>query len=64
MIGIELKDEAAPIVQKLQDSGLLLLTAGPNVIRILPPLTTDKNEIDLAVEKISNVLKIESIPTA
>lgn len=64
MIGIELKDEAAPIVQELQNSGLLLLTAGTNVIRILPPLTTDKNEIDLAVEKIANILKPESIPTA
>jgi acetylornithine/N-succinyldiaminopimelate aminotransferase len=59
MVGIELTHSAAPILQELQEEGLLVLTAGPNVIRLLPPLTVTKSEIDIAVEKIAKVLKVK-----
>ena len=39
---------------------LLTIRAGENVIRILPPLTVKKNEIDLAIKIINEVCeKIE-----
>ena len=56
MIGIELINAGQPILLELQKQGILVLTAGPHVIRLLPPLTTNKNELDLCIEKIANVI--------
>lgn len=61
MIGIELKEEAGSLLVKLQEEGLLTLTAGPNVLRLLPPLTVEKSEIDLAVEKIAKAIKAKTV---
>lgn len=57
MIGIDLKESANPYLMELQQEELLVLTSAPNVMRLLPPLTATNEEIDLAVEKISAVLK-------
>jgi acetylornithine/N-succinyldiaminopimelate aminotransferase len=46
MWGIELDVAAAPIVARALDAGLLLTTAGEGVIRLLPPLIIDEQEID------------------
>jgi acetylornithine/N-succinyldiaminopimelate aminotransferase len=56
MIGIECNGEVAEIIKKMQDSGLLALTAGPKVIRLLPPLTVNKEEIDQAVSILAQAL--------
>ncbi|KMY49074.1 acetylornithine transaminase [Peribacillus loiseleuriae] len=56
MIGIELVNASQPILLELQKQGILVLTAGPNVIRLLPPLTTNQNELDICIEKIANVI--------
>lgn len=56
MIGIELVNAGQPILLELQKQGILVLTAGPNVIRLLPPLTTNKHELDICIEKIANVI--------
>ncbi|NCB62677.1 MAG: aspartate aminotransferase family protein [Clostridia bacterium] len=47
MIGIEVKGEKTnrQVAEALMDSGLLVLTAGP-AIRLLPPLTITKEEMD------------------
>jgi acetylornithine/N-succinyldiaminopimelate aminotransferase len=44
--GIVVETSALEIVQKAIDNKLLILTAGPNVVRILPPLTVTKLEIN------------------
>ncbi|MEH6971307.1 acetylornithine transaminase [Bacillus sp. JJ675] len=54
--GIELKDPVQPLIEDLQKEGLLVLPAGPNVIRLLPPLTVTVQEITEAVQKLNNVL--------
>lgn len=56
MIGIEYKEEVAPIMAKLREKGLLVLNAGPNVIRLLPPLTISKEEIERGVDLICETL--------
>src|SRR5699024_7618767 len=56
MIGIEHKDAVLPFVQALLNEGLLVLSAGTNVIRLLPPLTINYKEIDKAVELITTTL--------
>lgn len=62
MIGIDLKVDAAPFVLNLQQEQLLILTSAPHVMRLLPPLTVTNEEIDIAVEKISVLLKKEPTP--
>ncbi len=44
--GLVVETNALEIVQKAISHRLLILTAGPNVLRILPPLTVTKDEID------------------
>lgn len=45
------------LVKNLREDYLLTVPAAENTIRLLPPLTISKEEIDLAVEKIAAVLK-------
>ncbi|PLS15485.1 acetylornithine transaminase [Bacillus sp. M6-12] len=53
MIGIQLTLEVAPFLVSLQEEGMLALPAGQNVLRLLPPLTVEKHEIDAAVNMIA-----------
>src|SRR5699024_2035317 len=55
MIGIELHEVAGPFVGKLLQEGLLVLSAGEKVIRLLPPLVVTKQEIKQAVEKLETI---------
>ncbi|EAE8345492.1 acetylornithine transaminase [Listeria monocytogenes] len=61
LIGIELENTAEPVVTELRDKGLLILTAGPNVLRILPPLTVSYAEIDQAIYLLKSVLENQLI---
>lgn len=56
MVGIELNTAAEPIYKRAPDYGILLLTAGPNVIRLMPPLTVTKAEIDQFIKAFNNLL--------
>ena len=42
--GIEV-DDAAGIVARAMDAGLLLVSAGPDVVRLLPPLVIGDDEL-------------------
>ena len=56
MIGIELKEKSTPYLQKLMERGVLALPAGPTVIRLLPPLVIDRDQIEHVVEALHEVL--------
>jgi len=47
--GVETKVGAGPLVQAAMDEGLLLVAAGPNVVRFVPPLIISKDEINEAL---------------
>ncbi|WP_054957497.1 acetylornithine transaminase [Paenibacillus dakarensis] len=49
LVGIECEAPVGDIVLAGQKNGLLFITAGPNVIRLLPNLLVTKEEIDQAV---------------
>ena len=49
--------DVAPIITQLDEAGLLTVSAGPKVIRLLPPLTVSKEEIDEAVCILKKVLE-------
>lgn len=57
MWGIELTEAAAPYVAQLFEKGLLVTSAGENVIRLLPPLVVTDREIENAVQLMSEVLQ-------
>lgn len=57
MIGIELKEKAGPHVQRLMDQGVIVLLAGSNVIRLLPPLVITREEIDVVLDAMQKTLK-------
>jgi acetylornithine/succinyldiaminopimelate/putrescine aminotransferase len=56
MWGLELTDIAAPVVTAARERHLLVLTAGPNVIRIVPPLTISREEIERGATILAEVL--------
>ena len=56
MIGIETTENLVDLVEKARDKGLVVLTAGTNVIRLLPPLTLTKEQIDQGVAILKDVL--------
>ncbi len=57
MVGIEMNVDVRPFVQKSLEHGLVLVNAGPNVIRMVPPLIITKEEVDEAVERFARVLQ-------
>ena len=57
LIGLQLFNDQTKFIQKLMENKLLTIKAAENVIRILPPLTVKKNEIDLALNTIRKVCK-------
>jgi predicted acetylornithine/succinylornithine family transaminase len=57
MWGIELNEAAAPFVKKCFDAGLLVTSAGENVLRLLPPLVVAERDIETAVQTIAEVLQ-------
>ena len=56
MLGLVVDGEAKPVVEALQEQGLLALTAGPNVVRLLPPLVLGEDDLEDAVDMISDAL--------
>ncbi len=52
MIGIELKEKATPHLMALMEEGVLALSAGPTVIRLLPPLIVTRDELDSVIGKL------------
>ncbi|MFJ8099207.1 acetylornithine transaminase [Lysinibacillus sp. NPDC096212] len=57
LLGIGCGDtEVASYIAAAEENGLLLVGAGPNVIRLLPPLTVSKAEIDEAVAILKTIL--------
>jgi acetylornithine/succinyldiaminopimelate/putrescine aminotransferase len=56
MWGIELNEVAAPVVAAAREHHLLVLTAGPTVIRIVPPLTVSRDELGRGVAILDEVL--------
>jgi LysW-gamma-L-lysine/LysW-L-ornithine aminotransferase len=56
MIGIELKHKVQDKLGQLLDAGIIALPAGPNVIRMLPPLIVEKPQIDRVVTVLRQLL--------
>jgi len=56
MIGVDLVDEAAPVLRRALERGLLVLGAGPKTLRFLPPYVVTDGEIDEGLQILRDCL--------
>ncbi len=56
IVGIACKEPVGNIIAQAQEEGLLVISAGPNVLRLLPNLLVTDEEIDLAVTILVKLL--------
>lgn len=59
MVGIEMKQKVTPYIKALQEKKIIALNAGLTVIRLLPPLVINYEQIDHLVKVLSEVLTVE-----
>jgi len=60
MWGVELNGLAASVVDRARAAGLLLVGAGPHVVRLLPPLTVTEVELERGVALLEGALNEET----
>lgn len=56
MLGVELDREGAPVVAKALEEGLLMNCTAGNVLRFLPPLIIQKEDVDQAVDILNRCM--------
>jgi acetylornithine/LysW-gamma-L-lysine aminotransferase len=56
LVGLELKERVQPTLQALLERGVLALPAGPNVLRLLPPLVIGYDQLDQVVAAVGETL--------
>lgn len=57
MIGLEFVHPIKPYIQKALDKGLVLITAGSNVIRMLPPFIIEEKDVDEMIKIFTEVIE-------
>ena len=56
MQGMELTIPAGDVVAKALQAGVVLISAGTNIIRFVPPLIVEKEHIDKMINVLDDVL--------
>ena len=56
LIGVELKEKAAPVLAALKREGVLAINAGATVVRFVPPLTIRTEQVDAVVAAFERAL--------
>src|SRR5213079_2006827 len=56
VIGIELRGRAAPVLQALQDDGVLAIGAGSGIVRLLPPLVITDEQWSRSLDALGRAL--------
>ncbi len=57
LIGVELDRPVSPILDACRNAGLLVLSAGENVLRLVPPLIVEEDHCDRALEIVDTALR-------
>lgn len=55
MVALELTVDVSNIIEKGYEHGLLMVNAGTNVIRFVPPLIIEKSNVDTLVDKLTTI---------
>jgi acetylornithine/N-succinyldiaminopimelate aminotransferase len=59
MVAVELTVDTNSIIEAGYEQGLILVNAGTNVIRLVPPLIVEKQHVDELVEKLTAILSAQ-----
>ncbi|HZT98862.1 MAG TPA: [LysW]-lysine hydrolase [Ktedonobacteraceae bacterium] len=62
LLGIELSRRVQPYLEALLERGVLALQAGSNVIRLLPPLVIEEEQLEQVLDTIEGVVGIQNLP--
>jgi len=62
LIGIECAEPVADLIGEIRERGLIVVPAGPNVIRLLPNLLVSEEELERGIAIIADVLTKRSAP--
>ena len=57
MQGLEFKEPVAPVINDALSNGLVLINAGSNIIRFLPPLVITKADVDCMLEILHRAIQ-------
>ena len=57
MQGLEFDRPVGPVVKKALENGLVIISAGANIIRFVPPLVIEKEHVDEMVRVLSKVIE-------
>lgn len=57
MIGLEFDRPVKDIVQKCLDHGLIVVTAGANVVRMLPPFIIEEKDVDAMIKILEKAIQ-------
>jgi acetylornithine/LysW-gamma-L-lysine aminotransferase len=57
MLGMEMRFDVYNILNGCMEQGILVLDAGRNVVRFLPPLVIEKEQIDKVVDTLDDVME-------
>jgi acetylornithine/LysW-gamma-L-lysine aminotransferase len=60
MIGVESRFDVYNVILGCMDRGVLILDAGRNVLRFLPPLVIEKKQVDRVVDVLDSVMAEDS----
>ena len=58
LLGLQLDIPAGDVVKAGFEHGLVLVNAGPDVLRLVPPLVITDAELDTVVERLDGILKV------
>ena len=61
MLGVEMRFDVHSILQTALQQGVMLLDAGRNIVRFLPPLSIQDSHVDLVVSCLRNILVEEEL---
>lgn len=57
MQGLEFDCEVAPVINRALENGVVLINAGVKIIRFLPPLTIEKEDVDIMISVLKEAIK-------
>lgn len=61
MIALDIPWNASQIIDECRDQGLLIISAGKNTLRILPPLIIQKEHIDSGIQILKTVFQNQGV---
>jgi len=59
MLGVELRFDVLSVLTRALENGVIILDAGKNVLRFLPPLVIEKEHIDKVISILDMILEKE-----